>query len=187
MRDPHRERDHLVGIAIDVEPVDLAAVCCQHRLAVGRECVARNQVAGEPRFLLISLDGQLQPALFSADQVADAQAGLVVDARPVDQLAAVGRERRPKRTSMGIGDRVFITGRAIPTHHLRQRKIQVVIGVEELVSLGVEEVLPVFRGDRADSVRIVVPGRIGLGLALGDLHAGAAANVVHPELKGIPG
>ena len=85
LRHPGRERDHLVRSGLHVEPVDLAAISRQHRLAVGRERIARNQVTRVPRLLLVALNGELEPALLAAMQVADPQPGLVVDARSIHQ------------------------------------------------------------------------------------------------------
>ena len=187
MRHLGRKWDHPVLAGRHVQPVDPAPIGRQHGLSIGCERIAGDQVAGEPRFLLVALDGQFQPALLATGQVADSQPGLIIDASTIDELGPVGREDRTEAAAEGLGDGVLVAGRPITTRDLGQRKIQVIIRIKHFLAFRVIEMLTILGGDGADGVYPLVGLGVRLRLALGDRNAGAAADVVHQKLEGPPG
>ncbi len=167
--------------------MNLAPVRRQHRFAIWHESVTRHQVARVTRFLLVALDRQLQPVLFARHQVANAQAGLIIDASSIDELRTIGRDGGAKAAAQRVGDGVFVARLAIAPRDLRERKIKVVVGVKELLPLGVIKIFAVPGSSGPDGVRVIVTIEAGFRFPLRDLNARAAANVIHPQLERTPG
>src|SRR5258708_35100165 len=84
-------------------------------LAAGKEGVAGKNVAGKERFLVVAGDWILHPAVFAGFQVAQTQAGFRFVASDVENLLAVGREHRAKRTLDLVDEVIFVASLAVPT------------------------------------------------------------------------
>ena len=106
--DVHIEGNCAHAAAGKIDAVDEAAVVEHDRFAVGRKRIARNQIAGGAGLLIVALDGIDQPRVLVISQVADAKAGLALEARGVREEPAIGRNLRPKGAALRVDHRLFI-------------------------------------------------------------------------------
>ena len=164
-------------------PANAAASREQHRLAIRREGVAGQQIPRVAGFLLIPLHGMDQPFVPASGQVAQAQAGLLLVAGAVCQLAAVRGERRAQGAALGLDEDVLHVLPQIQTGDLPLGEAQVV--AEPAILAGIVEIAPVRRIDRPQSVGAPLHGG-GWAVAgrQGQLHALAAIQMIGPELEG---
>jgi hypothetical protein len=152
---------------------------------VAREGIIGKKIAGVERFLIVALDGILQPAFFSRREVADAQSGLGFESSAIHKLAAVGRDSGAESASGRIRNGVFFAGNPVAADDLGKRELRVIgkaLGPRRVV-----EIVAIERKRGPDGIHPLAPRGVGLGPALRYLHPCAAFNVVHPNVVVLPG
>ncbi len=122
-----RERNYFFRPGGEIEPLDLAILVVDDFLAARQKGVARKNIAGEERFLIVARDRILHPAVFAAFQVAQTQAGLCLVPSDVENLFAVRRKHGAKRAFYLVDEVVFVAGLAIAPRDVPRRKLLVVI------------------------------------------------------------
>jgi hypothetical protein len=185
-RDFCAEGNFGVGAGGDGDAMDFSAVCGDDFLAVGSEGVIGKEVASEEGFLVVALDRIFQPVLFTTFEVADAEAGFGFGAGGVDEEIAVGRNFGAHGAAGRVGDGVFVAGDQIAADDLGERESHIVEAFG-IFAGGVIEKMAVFGERGAEGVEPLAGRSVGLGVGLGDLNAGAALDVIHPELRGADG
>src|SRR6266700_2197077 len=176
------EGNHLFGGGGEVQALDLAILVVDDFFTAGEEGVAWKNVAGKERFLVVAGDWILDPAIFAGIQVAQTQAGFRFVASDVENLLAVGREHRAKRTLDLVDEVIFVASLAVPTGDVPSGKLLVVSQGAELG--GVVKIFSIGRSDHAHGVGALAPFGGGSGLRLGDLDARTAVDMVHPDFAG---
>ena len=137
-----------------------SAVVEDEGAAVGGEGVARKEVAGGAGFLVVALDGIEEPSVRVGEEVAEAEAGLAVEARGVDEEFAVGRDGRAEGRAYVGDDGVFLVGPEVAANDVPEGEGVVV--VEAKAGFGfVVEGAAVGRGGGAEGVIAVGLGRGG--------------------------
>ena len=169
----------------DVDALQLPGHRDDDRLPVGQEVVARQRVARGARFLVVARHRVGEPALRAGLEIADAQPGVGLVTRAVDQPLAVGREHRPHRAALRVGHLRDVAGVAVVAVDLPQREAGVV--GESAGALRVVDEPAIGRDHRPHAVgrrRRRRPGGIRSRLrrrGSPDAHAVAAVAVVHVE------
>ena len=165
-----------------IDAADAALVGIDDRRAVRREGVAREQVAGVSRLLVVALGRVCEPAIFPGTEITQPEPAVSPITRRVGEERPIGRQRRTHGAALRAGQGVFAAVAQVETHDLPQRQPHVV--VETAVLARVVQVASFRRVDRAKRVRAIARGGVGTCLGLGDLHAASAIDVVRPQLEG---
>ena len=107
------ERNYFFRSRGEIQPLDFPILVVNDLFAAGQEGVARKNVAGKERFLIVARDRIFHPAVFAAFQVAQTQPGLRLVARDVENLPAVRRKHRTKCALDLMNEVVFVAGLAV--------------------------------------------------------------------------
>ncbi len=171
---PHPERDLDRVSPVDGKSPDPASVGGQDLSRVRCEVHPGQHVAIGDRLLVVALDGIAEPALVSRLEVSDAQPGLVLVTRSVDEPSPVRGDRGPEGRAVARGPGVRLAGLAIVDRELVLGKRRVVLPAS--VAARVPDVAAVRREGRAHGLEL-------FGLRSEDL-AAPSVDVPEPQLHG---
>src|SRR5579862_1102665 len=176
------ERNDLVLACAYRDPVDLASPCCHYILAVGGEGIIWHEIARKKRFLIVTLHRIFEPVFFAVLEISDTKSGFRLISCCVNQEISVPRNDRTHGTSGSIGHRILIAGDQVAPGDLRKWELDVIKPLRTLRVLPcrVIEIMPIARRRRPKGTRPFSRTLIRFLVRLGDLHAGASTDVVHP-------